>query len=109
MYVYIHTLSLAYLLLNCDERTEELLGEIKKIDNVKEVQGTYGRYNAIVKVESDSVKKVKQILNGKIRNIDGIQSSVTLVAPYDDRSNYADEPKPTWEEIRGLSWIFYEK
>ena len=102
-------MSLAYLLLNCDERTEELLDEIKKIDNVKEVKGTFGKYNAIVKVESNSAKKVKQILNGKIRTIDGIQSSVTLVAPYDNQNNHTRESKPTWEEIRGLSWIFYEK
>ena len=99
-------MSLAYIFLNCDEGTEELLGEIKKIDEVKEAQGTIGPYNAVVKVESNSAKEVKQILNEKIRGIKGIQSSMTLVAPFDD---YHNEPKVSWEEIRGLSWIFYEK
>lgn len=102
-------MSLAYILLNCDERTEELISEIRKIDKVKEVQGTFGRYNAVVKVESDSAKEVKRILNGKIRDINGIQSSITLVAPYGDNSDYPKEPKAPWDEIRGLSWIFYEK
>ena len=98
-------MSLAYILLKYDEGTEELLDEIKKIDEVKEAQGTFGPYNAVVKVESNSAKEVKQVLNEKIRSISGIQSSMTLVAPFDDHN---DEPKASWEEIRGLSWIFYE-
>ena len=99
-------MSLAYIFLNCDEGTEKLLSEIKKIDEVKEAQGTFGPYNAVVKVESNSAKEVKKVLNEKIRSISGIQSSMTLVAPFDDHN---DEPKASWEEIRGLSWIFYEK
>ena len=98
-------MSLAYILLKYDEGTEELLDEIKKIDEVKEAQGTFGPYNAVVKVESNSAKEVKQVLNEKIRSINGIQSSMTLVAPFDDHNN---EPKASWEEIRGLSWLFYE-
>lgn len=99
-------MSLAYIFLNCNKKTEELISEIKKIDKVKEAQGTFGPYNAVVKVESDSAKEVKQILNEKIRGIGGIQSSMTLVAPFD--VHHDDEPKASWEEIRGLSWIFYE-
>jgi len=106
MYIYTHTMSLAYIFLNCNEGTKDLLDEIKKIDEVKEAQGTFGPYNAVVKVESNSAKEVKQVLNEKIRSISGIQSSMTLVAPFDDHN---DEPKASWEEIRGLSWIFYEK
>jgi len=106
MYIYAHTMSLAYIFLNCNEGTKNLLDEIKKIDEVKEAQGTFGPYNAVVKVESNSAKEVKQVLNEKIRSISGIQSSMTLVAPFDDHN---DEPKASWEEIRGLSWIFYEK
>lgn len=102
-------MSFIYLLLNCDEHTEELLDEIKKIEQVKEARETFGRYDAIVKVEPDSVKKVKQVLTEKIRNITEIQSPVTLVAPQNEHNNNIKESKPTWEEIRGLSWIFYEK
>lgn len=102
-------MSFIYLLLNCDEHTEELLDEIKKIEQVKEARETFGRYDAIVKVEPESVKKVKQVLTEKIRNITEIQSPVTLVAPQNEHNNNIKESKPTWEEIRGLSWIFYEK
>lgn len=102
-------MSFVYLLLNCEENTNELLDEIKKIDKVKEARETYGRYDAIVKVEPDSVKKVKQVLTEKICNAKRIESPLTLVAPDEEQSNSFNESKPTWEEIRGLSWIFYEK
>ncbi len=102
-------MSFVYLLLNCEEHTEKLLDEIKKIDQVKEAQETFGKYDAIVKVEPNSVKKVKQVLTEKIRNFKEIQSPVTLVAPHDEYNSNIEESKPTWEEIRGLSWIFYEK
>ena len=104
-----HTMSFVYLLLNCEEHAEEVLDEIKKIEHVREARETFGRYDAIVKVEPDSVKKVKQVLTEKIRNIGEIQSPVTLVAPQDEYNNNIKEPIPIWEEIRGLSWIFYEK
>ena len=100
-------MSLAYILLQCDEGTEkEVLKEIKQIDEVKEVQGTLGPYDAVIKIESNSPKEVKQVLNEKIRGLIGTHSTMTLVAPSD---NYDNESKPAWEEIRGLSWMFYEE
>ena len=100
-------MSLAYVLLKCDEGTEkEVLNKIKRIDEVKDAQGTFGPYDAVIKIESNSPKEVKQILNEKIRGLNGIHSTMTLVAPYDNNNN---ESKPAWEEIRGLSWIFYEE
>ena len=99
-------MSLAYILLKCDEGTEVALDEIKLIDGVKEAQGTSGPYDAIIKIESNSPKEVKQVLNEKIRGLVGIHSMITLVTPFD---NYNDESKFAWEEIRGLSWVFYEE
>ena len=100
-------MSLAYILLKCDEGTEkEVLNEIKRIDEVKEAEETFGPYNAVIKIESNTPKEVKQILNEKIRGLSGIHSTMTLVAPFDD---YNNESKPAWEEIRGLSWVFYEE
>ena len=100
-------MSLAYILLKCDEGTKkEVLNEIKRIDEVQEAQETFGPYDAVIKIESNSPKEVKQILNEKIRCLSGICSTMTLVAPSDDNNN---ESKPAWEEIQGLSWVFYEE
>lgn len=99
-------MSLAYVFLKCDNGTEkQVLNEINTVEGVKETLETFGPFGAVVKIESNNENKVKQILNEKIRCIDGIHSSMTLVAPYDD---YNNEPQPAWEEIRGLSWMFYE-
>ena len=99
-------MSLAYVLLKCDDGTEKrVLDEVKAIDEVKEAQETFGPFEAVVKIESTSDYKVKQILNQKLRGIQGIRSSMTLVAPFE--KTY-DEPNQPWEAIRGLSWVFFE-
>ncbi len=98
-------MSLAYVLLKCDEGSEkQLLRKIKSIDEVKEAQETYGPFGAVVKIEYNDTRKVKKILNEKICCLNGINSSMTLVAPEDSNN----DPKPEWDEIRGLTWMFYE-
>lgn len=99
-------MSLAYILLKCNEGSESVLEEIKQIDEVKEAQGTFGPFDAVIKIESNSHKEVKQVLNEKIRSLIGVHSVMTLVAPSDVCN---DEPKFAWEEIRGLSWVFHDE
>jgi len=73
-------MSLAYILLKCYEGVEkEVLDEIKQIDEVKETQETFGPYDAVVKIESNSPTRVKQVLNEKIRCLGGVCSTLTLV------------------------------
>jgi hypothetical protein len=99
-------MSLAFILLKYGEGSKSILDEIKQIDEVKEAQGTFGPYDAVIKIESNSAKEVKQVLNEKIRGLIGEHSMMTLVAPSD---NYEVESRGTWEEIRGLSWVFYDE
>lgn len=99
-------MSLAFLLLKYNDGSQkQILKEIKAIEEVKEAQETFGPYGAVVKIESNNEDKVKQILNDKIQSINGINSSITLVASFDNNN---DDSKPSWEEVRGLSWIFYD-
>ena len=43
----------AYVLVNCDLGSEvEIIEELKHINSVKEVHGTFGAYDIIVKVEN---------------------------------------------------------
>ena len=100
-------MSLAYIFLRCNDGTKkQVLNEINTVEEVKETLETFGPFGAVVKVESSNDRKVKQILNEKIRCINGIDASMTLVAPSEE---YNEEPKQSWEEIRGLSWMFYEE
>jgi len=76
-------MSLAYILLQCDEGTEkEVVNKMKRMDGVKEAQETYGPYNIVVKIESDNPKEVKQIFNKKIHDLNGIRSTLTLLEEF---------------------------
>mgnify|MGYP000730927558 CR=1 FL=1 len=78
-------MSLAYVLLRCDDGSEkQILDKIKTIKEVKETQETFGPFGAVVKIESDKGYKIKHILNEKIYCLEGIKYSTTLMAPFDN-------------------------
>jgi len=68
-----------YVLIQCDLGSEvNIIDEIMKIPEVKEVRGTYGIYDIFCKVEADSKEKVDEIITNKIRKIPKIRSTITL-------------------------------
>ncbi len=68
-----------YILLNCDLGSEvDIINELMKIPEVKEVRGTYGVYDIFVKLQSDSSATLENIITHKIRRISKIRSTVTL-------------------------------
>lgn len=73
-------MSTAYILVNCAIGSEEsIIEETAKLDEVKEVRGTYGVHDIFVKVKSDSTQSLNNAITNKIRKISGISSTVTLV------------------------------
>ncbi len=70
----------AYVLINCDLGSEEdIISQLKTIDGVNEVQGTFGVYDILAKVESDDIAKLRDIITWKIRKLDRIRSTLTLM------------------------------
>jgi DNA-binding Lrp family transcriptional regulator len=70
----------AYILVNCTMGSEEnIIREIAGLDEVKEVRGTYGVHDILVKVKSDTTESLNHTITRKIRRISGITSTVTLV------------------------------
>ena len=70
----------AYVLINCDLGYEAtIIDELKHLDNVKEVHGVFGAYDILAKVESDSVENLRETLMWKIRKIDKVRSTLTLM------------------------------
>jgi DNA-binding Lrp family transcriptional regulator len=70
----------AYILVNCTLGSEEnIISEIAKLTDVKEVRGTYGVHDIFVKVKSDNTETMNHAITNKIRKIPGITSTVTLV------------------------------
>jgi len=70
----------AYVLINCDIGSEEfVMSELKEIDLVKEVNGTFGAYDIVVLVEADTVESLRDAITWKIRKIEKIRSTLTMM------------------------------
>lgn len=70
----------SYVLINCDLGSEEeILKEIRKLPDVKEVSGVYGVYDIIVKIQADSMDKLRETITWKIRRIDKVRSTLTMI------------------------------
>jgi len=75
----------AYVLLNSDLGSDEtIISKVKEIlDNeadVKyEIQGVYGVYDIILKISSDNTENLRSVITNKIRKIDKVQSTLTMM------------------------------
>ncbi len=70
----------ACVLINCDTGFEEsIIEQLKKIHDVKAVQGTLGVYDIIAKIESQKPEKLKEAIIGDIRKLSNVKSTITLM------------------------------
>ncbi len=70
----------AYVLVNCDLGSEEeIIQELKHIDSVKEVHGTFGAYDIIAKIESQEREKLAETITWNIRKLEHVRSTLTLM------------------------------
>jgi DNA-binding Lrp family transcriptional regulator len=58
---------------------ENIINEVAKLSDVKEVSGTYGVHDIFVKVKSDNTERLTHTITSKIRRTPGITSTATLV------------------------------
>ena len=69
----------AYVLINCDLGSEKnVISSLKEVHDVKEAHGTLGLYDIIIKIESESEEKIREIVTGIIRKMPKIHSTMTL-------------------------------
>jgi len=70
----------AFVLINCDLGCEQaIIDELKLLDNVKEAHGVFGAYDILTKVESKSVDHLRDIITWKIRKLNRVRSTLTLM------------------------------
>ncbi|HSD04773.1 MAG TPA: Lrp/AsnC ligand binding domain-containing protein [Nitrosopumilaceae archaeon] len=75
-----------YILLNSDLGSDvEIIKKIKEILETEgkavkyEVQGVYGVYDIVVKITSDNMDHLRNIITNKIRKIDKVYSTLTMM------------------------------
>ena len=75
----------AYVLINSDLGTDEsIISKIKEIlKDEKDIefttQGVYGIYDIVLKISSDNTDILRDIITYKIRKINNVQSTLTMM------------------------------
>jgi DNA-binding Lrp family transcriptional regulator len=70
----------AIMLINAELGSErDLIKELRTLENVTEVYEVYGVYDIVLKVESDSMDKLKDTASRKIRSLPNVRSTLTMI------------------------------
>ena len=70
----------AYVLFSVGSGSEEkVLQQIKAIAGVQEAYVSYGVYDLIVKIKTDSMEQLKELVSHRLRMIANVRSTLTLI------------------------------
>jgi len=70
----------AFVLINVESGSEdEVLNEIKSLEGVEEAYFSYGVYDLITRIKSDSMENLKDMVTRKIRALNKVRSTLTLI------------------------------
>ncbi|MFW9993296.1 MAG: Lrp/AsnC family transcriptional regulator [Candidatus Odinarchaeota archaeon] len=70
----------AYVLINAEVGAEDaVLERVLSVPHVKEAYIVYGVYDIICRVEAETMTKLKDIITEKIRKIDLVRSTLTMI------------------------------
>ena len=70
----------AFVLINAEIGAEdEVLKELNEIAEVKEAHVVYGVYDIITRIEADTMDELKDIVTSKIRGLDKVRSTLTMI------------------------------
>ena len=57
----------AYVLINCELGSEEaIISQLKNLEGVIEVHGTFGAYDILAKIESSTVEALRETIPGRL-------------------------------------------
>ena len=70
----------AFVLINAKiDAMEKVLKALENVESVKEAYSVFGVYDVVVKVEAASMDKIKDLVTYRIRRLDGVSSSLTMI------------------------------
>jgi DNA-binding Lrp family transcriptional regulator len=71
---------MAFVLINADlGAEEELVKQLKSVEYVSEVYVVYGVYDIVAKVSAETMDKVKETITWKVRRLDRVRSTLTMI------------------------------
>jgi DNA-binding Lrp family transcriptional regulator len=71
----------AYVLINSEIGGEqEVVEQLKSMPEVVEVSVVYGVYDVIVKLEAESMEVLKEVITSKVRHLNKVRSTMTMLA-----------------------------
>jgi len=72
-------MEMAHVLIKCDEGKFDIFEDVKTMTEIKKIEKTSGVYDIVIKIEAESVQKIKNIIADRIQNRSGIISTITLI------------------------------
>ena len=70
----------AFVMINAEIGSEnEVLKELKNIEQVKEAYLVYGVYDLVAKVEAETMDKLKQVIAQNVRRLSKVRSTLTMI------------------------------
>ena len=70
----------AFVLINTEIGSEAtVLETLKKVEGVDEAFAVYGVYDIIARVKADTMDKLKEIVTWRIRRLDKVRSTLTMI------------------------------
>jgi DNA-binding Lrp family transcriptional regulator len=71
-------MTIAFVMINAELGSEdELVREIMKVSNVREVHPVYGVYDIVVKVDAETMDQLKEVIS-RIRKLNKVRSTLTM-------------------------------
>ena len=71
---------LAFVLVSVQIGSErEVLEALRKVEGVEEAYVVYGAYDIVVKVKAESMDELREIVTYKIRRLDKVRSTQTMM------------------------------
>jgi DNA-binding Lrp family transcriptional regulator len=78
------TMPTAFVLINTEIGSEsDVLKDLKKVEGVEEASAVYGVYDIVARVKADTMDKLKEIVTWRIRRLDKVRSTLTMIVVED--------------------------
>ena len=73
-------MTIAFVLINTELGAEnEVRKKLLEIPEIEEAYAVYGVYDIIAKLRADSMEKIKEVITWKIRRMEKVRSTLTMI------------------------------